>query len=89
MVDRVKELIKQGLGVLDALDLAAKETGSTVSALRSAYYPDDGPRVRNHSNRLLTKRQEEVLLHLAVSFSVVNKGWNKRIFRAVMHDVFG
>ena len=88
MVDRVSELIKSGSGVLDAIRSVSRETGMTVDALRCAYYRANIDRDRTHGNRLLTKRQEEVLLHLAVSFSVANKGWNMKIFKSVMKNLF-
>ncbi len=88
MADRVQKLVSEGNGVLASLQIVAKEEGLTIAAVRSMYYRANLTKDRSHGNRLLTKQQEVVLLHLAVSFSVANKGWNMRLFRTVMTKVF-
>ena len=88
MAHLVQALVRSGCRVCDSLAKVSSETGTNIDALRSEYYRKYRVQERHHGNRLLTKRQEDVLLHLAVSFSACNKGWNRRLFRTVMKEVF-
>ena len=88
MAHLVEALVKSGCHVCNSLAKVTFETGTNIDALRSEYYRKYRVQERQHGNRLLTKRREDVLLHLAISFSAVNKGWNRRLFRTVMKEVF-
>ena len=86
-VEDLIEMVKNGEGLLESLNMLSKKHQRSVTTLKTWYY-EDRPPTSHHGNRLLTEEQEQQLLYSVIAISNNNMDWSEKQVQDAAQTLF-